>query len=82
MRLCSRFVSGKNSGSAGSMTAQRVSTPSSRSIDTSRGSISATPPPRAVEFTIHTVRPASCGASAEACARSSATLRLSCATAA
>lgn len=32
------------------MTAQSVSTPSSRSSDTTRGNISATPPPVSVEF--------------------------------
>jgi hypothetical protein len=38
-------------------------------MPTRRGIISATPPPWAVEFTIHAVRPLSLGASSRAVAR-------------
>jgi hypothetical protein len=58
--LCSRFVSAKNSG-VPPTTTQRASTPAPRAYASSGRSISATPPPRAVELTFQTTRPASSG---------------------
>jgi len=52
-----RFVIVKNDGLPSSTT-HRASTPAPWAYDRSDASISATPPPRAVEFTFHTVRPA------------------------
>ena len=57
IRLCRRLVRVKNSALSVPMTTHFTSTPSSRRIVIMRGIISATPPPRAVELTIQTVRP-------------------------
>jgi len=56
-------VRGKNSWRSVPMTIHSVLTPSSRSMETTIGIISATPPPLAVEFTIQTVRPLRAGTS-------------------
>ena len=63
----------KNSGLSLPITAHFTSTPSSRKIVIMRGIISATPPPRAVELTIQTVRPSRCGTRARASVRSERT---------
>ena len=53
-----RLVTAKNSGSPPT-TSQRMSTPVPAAYATRVCSISATPPPRAVELTFHTTRPSS-----------------------
>jgi hypothetical protein len=59
-----RLVSSKNAGSDAPITSHSTRMPRSRSRETIVGSISATPPPLAVELTIQTVRPASRSATA------------------
>jgi hypothetical protein len=51
-----RFVSLKKAGEAWT-TSQRASMPLPRQYGSSVRCISATPPPRAVELTVHTLRP-------------------------
>src|SRR6266550_3536597 len=69
-RLCSFFVVSKNSLEP-SITSHRSSMPAPRSYGINDASSSATPPPRAVEFTFHSTRPRSESASpAVSCSRS------------
>jgi hypothetical protein len=82
MRLWIRFVSGKNAGRSVSMTTHCTSTPRSRSRQIMVGSISATPPPCAVEFTIQTVRPRSARTALAPSSSSCRTAPARCATAA
>lgn len=66
-------MSSKKAGSVLPITTHSTRTPRSRRMETIGGSISATPPPRAVELTIHTVRPESREATSCASSFSSAT---------
>ena len=70
MWLCRRFVTAKKSGSA-LMTNQRVSIPIPRVYASKVCSISATPPPVAVELTLRTARWSNTGSVAAASARNS-----------